>query len=267
MKQDSAWDVGGSPASGSASGGAASVPTPGATPTEKESNIWTSGGGNRNDGTDLWKSTLYGQPPATVGVVKPQSNSSGGGAWNPQNNTDFKQWGVDEEEGQGGHSAGPGSAGGSSNGAPRNDSMWGGDSNNGPASHFGGNNEKPRPDWGQGSSSRSWADQPRDQMMGGSGGAGRGMDPMPHREVGGNNGGWGPAPQRPISQWNSVGGNNANSGGQSRNAAQNSWDESPSMQRKMDDGTGHWKQPSNNAPGPAGTLNIFLLSGFQTVFL
>ena len=50
----------------------------------------------RNDGTDLWKSTLSGQPPAP----KPQQNPS---AWShtPQNPTDYKNWGEDDDNNSG----------------------------------------------------------------------------------------------------------------------------------------------------------------------
>ena len=102
----------------------------------------------RNDGTDLWKSTLSGQPPA----AKPQQNAN---AWShtPQNPTDYKNWGEDDENsGSGGHNgpigsqatggqnAGsnahmPGGPGfGPGPGAPgRNDTnFWGSDGPNGP---------------------------------------------------------------------------------------------------------------------------------------
>ena len=92
VKQDSTWDcgsVGGATSSGSGAG-----------PEKPESNTWgTPSGGHRNDGTDLWKSTLSGQPP----VPKPQPSN----AWTaPANNTDFKQWGVEDEDGASG--GGPG---------------------------------------------------------------------------------------------------------------------------------------------------------------
>ena len=56
----------------------------------------------RNDGTELWKSTLSGQPPAP----KPQQPAS---AWNhtPQNPTDYKNWGEDETDNSGAASNGP----------------------------------------------------------------------------------------------------------------------------------------------------------------
>ena len=102
----------------------------------------------RNDGTDLWKSTLSGQPPAP----KPQQQAS---AWNhtPQNPTDYKNWGEDESDNNGAASNGPigsqapvaqntstashGSAFGPSgqNNAPgrsEGNSFWGNDGSNGP---------------------------------------------------------------------------------------------------------------------------------------
>ena len=100
VKQDSAWNVEGIPAPTNA-GLNQPAPVPGGgqgggnsgngsenSSGGKESNTWgAASSGHRNDGTDLWRVTLSGQPPA----AKPQPNN----AWNhtPQNNTDFKQWG------------------------------------------------------------------------------------------------------------------------------------------------------------------------------
>ena len=68
---------------------------------------WSNTSVPRNDGTDLWKSTLSGQPPA----AKPQPSSP----WHaPQNPTDYKQWGEDDDNSG---SAG-GASGGGSVGAP-----------------------------------------------------------------------------------------------------------------------------------------------------
>ena len=91
VKQDTQWDVG--------SGAAGSGATSGA--EKPESNMWgAASGGNRNDGTDLWKSTLTGNPPAP----KVQPNN----AWTaPANNTDFKQWGVEDDDGGHGAVGGP----------------------------------------------------------------------------------------------------------------------------------------------------------------
>ena len=273
VKQDSAWNVEGIPAptnqglnqpapvpggpsGGNSSGGGAENSSGG-----KESNTWGSGGsGHRNDGTDLWRVNLSGQPP----VAKPQPNN----AWNhtPQNNTDFKQWGVDDgEDGAGGSAGGaaapnaPGSNGAIGGNRPQGglsgnmnavgssagggDSMWGPDaSNNGPAptsNQF----QKRNNDWGGTAvnSGGSWGETPRgngggdpmmnrnmnDAMSGHRGGdAGNGAS-----GVGGGTGGWGPAPpnKQPLNQW----GNNPGS----RN--NNSWDlESPNMQRREGGGRG-----------------------------
>ena len=189
VKQDSAWNVEGIPAPtnaglnqpapvpGGPGGNGGSSEGSGNSGGGKESNTWgTAGGsGHRNDGTDLWRVNLSGQPPA----AKPQPNN----AWNhtPQNNTDFKQWGVDDGGDDGansgpGHGPGapgaPGSGGsGGSNGAiggnrpqgrepnmnapigpvgsSNNDSMWGPDtSNNGPAPGSGNQFQKRNNDWG-----------------------------------------------------------------------------------------------------------------------
>ena len=283
VKQDSAWNVDGMASNATSGSGSGSQPAnPAAAPSggnteAKESNTWGSAGsGHRNDGTDLWRVNLSGQPPAP----KPQPNN----AWNhtPQNNTDFKQWGVDDEDGpnQGNGGNANGAIGGqrqnnvnvppnmAGNGGPNSgnagpgapgggDSMWGNSDNvnNGPTNQFKRNN-----DWSSSGSTGSWGDAPRggEPMMN------RNMnDPMGHRGDAGNNGagggpggpgntsGWGPSPQKqPISQWG------GNSGPGPRNTG--SWDlESPNMQRRgVDDGTSHWgfkpQQPS--APGTAGKL-------------
>ena len=276
VKQDSAWNVEGIPAPTN-QGLNQPAPVPGGPGGNgsgdsgnlggKESNTWgAAGSGHRNDGTDLWRVNLSGQPPAT----KPQPNN----AWNhtPQNNTDFKQWGVDDGEDGANSGAGGGGAAGApsapgSNGAiggnrPQggggsnmnpvgtsagNDSMWGPDtSNNGPAP---GSNQfqKRNNDWGSGpsgggnaaSSGGSWGDNPRGNGSGGDPMMNRNMnDPMGHRGGGGDTsngapgGGWGPAPQnkQPLNQgW----GNNTGS------KNNNSWDlESPSMQRREGGGRG-----------------------------
>ena len=76
----------------------------------------------KNDGTDLWKSTLSGQPMAP----KPQPRDN---AWShtPQNPTDYKNWGEDDESaGAGGGSSGPIGSQGS------------GGQSTGPTGHMGG---------------------------------------------------------------------------------------------------------------------------------
>ncbi len=96
VKQDTAWDVDPRPNGSDAAAAAAAM---GAGQQvgiggPKDPNMW-GGGPPRNDGTDLWKSTLSGQPPAP----KPQHSST----WShtPQNPTDYKQWG-EEDDGAGG---------------------------------------------------------------------------------------------------------------------------------------------------------------------
>ncbi len=94
VKQDTSWDIDGSGANGRATNGDAQP---------KETNMWNSQ--QRNDGTDLWKSNLSGQPAAP----KPQPSNPWGHT--PQNPTDYKNWGEDEE--------------GAAGGGPSNDnSMW-----------------------------------------------------------------------------------------------------------------------------------------------
>ena len=114
VKQDTSWDVDSRTNGDGASGGAG---------LNAKDNDWNSGrGGNRNDGTDLWKSTLSGGPPPQSVVSAPSAkaqmnanNPWGGHA--PQNPTDFKNWGDDDEHGRG---DGPhNSASGS-----HNESMW-----------------------------------------------------------------------------------------------------------------------------------------------
>ena len=236
VKQDSAWNVDGVPPGGSGSSTSTTNPGTGTANASstgsdgpKESNTWgTAGSGHRNDGTDLWRVNLSGQPPAP----KPQPNN----AWNhtPQNNTDFKQWGVDEEDGSGPadrgngppgpnangaiggqrgqmgnnvgsmNNAGPGGLGGGNTGGPvggGNDSMWGSDANNGP-----GNSQfnKRANDWNSSGSGSSWGNDgggPRaDPMMNRNMGdpmMNRNMGDMPmggHRDTGNNSGGIGSGP-------------------------------------------------------------------------
>ena len=290
VKQDSAWNVDGiTPSSnasanaasassastgGAASSAGASAAASASTPVEpKESNTWGAGGaGHKNDGTDLWRVTLSGQPPA---VTKPQPNN----AWNhtPQNNTDFKQWGVNDDDDHQGQQGGQGAngaigqrSGHHGQGQPESSaSMWGGAGNeasNGP------NQFKPRGhnDWNNpggssaGAGGGSWGDNRNDPMGRGAGGNG-GMN-MNDPNAGGNGGGWGPSPAKPNpGQWG--GNSNPAAGGSRGGGANSSWDlESPSMQRRGGgggdaDGTSHWgfkpPQPSA-APGPAGNFTYFL---------
>ncbi len=87
VKQDTSWDVDSRSNGADHAAGAAGPPkdAPGG---------W--GGAARNDGTDLWKLNLSGQPPAP----KPQPSNPWGHT--PQNNTDYKQWGEEDDGASGG---------------------------------------------------------------------------------------------------------------------------------------------------------------------
>ena len=89
MKQDSAWNIDGMDGHG----------------LKDNVSPWSNTAVPRNDGTELWKSTLSGQPP----VAKPQPSSP----WHtPQNPTDYKQWGEDDDNsGSAGGASGSGSVG------------------------------------------------------------------------------------------------------------------------------------------------------------
>ena len=114
VKQDTSWDVDqtpGAPGGASSSGGGGGMRAPNGmdapSAMAKETNMWggpapTNGGPPRNDGTDLWKSTLSGQPMITK---QAQPNP-----WDhkPQNPTDYKNWGEEDDGGnQGGNHGGP----------------------------------------------------------------------------------------------------------------------------------------------------------------
>ena len=88
VKQDSAWNVDGMD-----------------NHNKDAISPWSNTSVPRNDGTELWKSTLSGQPP----VAKPQPSSP----WHtPQNPTDYKQWGEDDDaSGSAGGASGSGSIG------------------------------------------------------------------------------------------------------------------------------------------------------------
>ena len=131
VKQDTSWDVdqapgapGGSAGSGRQMPGAPNgMDAPGSSAGgmgAKETNMWggpasANGGPPRNDGTDLWKSTLSGQP-----MIKQQAPPN---PWDhkPQNPTDYKNWG-EEDDGSGGHH-------GPSGGGPGGNEFWRPDQN------------------------------------------------------------------------------------------------------------------------------------------
>ena len=105
VKQDTSWDVDQAPgAPGGTGGGSGRTLNGGAdapSAAAKETNMWggpaqMNGGPPRNDGTDLWKSTLSGQP-----MVTKQAPPN---PWDhkPQNPTDYKNWG-EEDDGGGNH--------------------------------------------------------------------------------------------------------------------------------------------------------------------
>ena len=104
VKQDTSWDVDAAPG---APGGGGSMRAPNGmdapSAMAKETNMWggpapTNGGPPRNDGTDLWKSTLSGQP-----MITKQAPPN---PWDhkPQNPTDYKNWGEEDDGGNHGPS-------------------------------------------------------------------------------------------------------------------------------------------------------------------
>ena len=98
VKQDNSWDIGGA---GDGSGmpkkdvGGAGAGPGGA-----------GGGPSRNDGTDLWKSNLSGNPPP---VPKPQQPANPWGSYTPRVDNDGGTWG--EDDGGAGARQGPGGPG------------------------------------------------------------------------------------------------------------------------------------------------------------
>ena len=104
VKQDTSWDVDAAPGAPGGGGGMRApngMDAPSA--MAKETNMWggpapTNGGPPRNDGTDLWKSTLSGQP-----MITKQAPPN---PWDhkPQNPTDYKNWGEEDDGGNHGPS-------------------------------------------------------------------------------------------------------------------------------------------------------------------
>ena len=86
MKQDTSWDVG--------VASAETFPAAAAAPTKTDSMQWQAPNSGRNDGTDLWKSTLSGVPQQP----KPQVTTPWGNH-TPTNPADYKNWGENPEEG------------------------------------------------------------------------------------------------------------------------------------------------------------------------
>nr|XP_040571029.1 protein Gawky-like isoform X2 [Lepeophtheirus salmonis] len=80
VKQDTSWDTS---VIGAFSGDSLQ--------TKDSNNTFSTHNGRRNDGTEIWKVNLSGQPPAP----KPQPSNPWGHT--PQNPTDFKNWGEEDE--------------------------------------------------------------------------------------------------------------------------------------------------------------------------
>lgn len=251
VKQDTSWDVG-APA-------AEPLPAAASPAAKADSMQWQAPSQGRNDGTDLWKSTLSGVPPAP----KPQVATPWGNH-TPTNPADYKNWGEDDGQGQGqgqSQSQNQGNGGGGFTAPePEGPNMWnprdmGGMS--GPAPGLGPQGQpweadRPmpqgrfddrgqRPDWGGApkpkenpmwDQSNNWADGPR----------GRGGEP--------NN--WGPPPPgKPGTQnWGGQGGGPG--------PMRPQWDgDSPTMGRRFDEdpsGTSIWgqKDPSRGPAPPGG---------------
>lgn len=86
---------------------------------ENSSPTWENVDKPRNDGTDLWKSTLSGQPMVT--------KSSSASEWHkPQNPTDYKNWGEEDDNQEAFGAVGGASSGNvhGSVGSHREGSIW-----------------------------------------------------------------------------------------------------------------------------------------------
>ena len=286
VKQDTSWDMGvaGSapPTAAAAVAAAAAGPTPqseqapappaGAAP--KPDNMqWTPpGSSGRNDGTDLWRTTLSGVPqPVKPTTATPWGNHT------PAHPADYKTWGEPDQEmgsemgppsqpenslwnsaGGAAALAEPGAAGGRGGGweqeRPSADRVA-------PGGQF---DDRDRPNWG-GESELSQhfgqlyihllgAPKPKEEPMGWNGGsnqwgAGGGAG------AGGSNGsGWG-APPTKTSQAGGWGNAPGAPGGQQPQPRAPQWEnESPPMGRRFDDGgTSLWgAKPQPGMPGPPG---------------
>ena len=228
----------------------------------------------RNDGTDLWKSTLSGQPPAP----KPQQNPS---AWShtPQNPTDYKNWGEDDDNNSGSsngpigsqapgsqnnatnsHIGGAGPFGAAAPGNPtaRNEnSFWGDGNPNGPQFNAA---VKPKDDWGATPAAPSnWGEGRRDVPTGAIGSRNANdVNPVGRSEQGNWNSpapgirptGSGPSGGPSGEPWNSV-------PPPSRPAG---WDQNSPPSTRRDDGTSYWgsgaKPPGAPVAPPVGGLGV-----------
>ena len=300
VKQGTSWDVGASagqaqqqqqPQQATAEPAAAAAAAPSgpstAAPTQQpakppaaDSMQWTPpGGAGRNDGTDLWRSTLSGvpQPP------KPQPTTPWGNH-TPANPADYKEWGRDDGSGAGGDGmpgAGPGDDSNMWTGAPG--SGPGSSGSGGPGQTWaGGDQERQREERGQFSDREggpnNWGGErqksycirnivitqylssgvpkPKDEGMGwGNNGAGSSQWGGAGGGQGGSNGAvgsWGPPPAKPgpgAGGWGNNPGPAAAPGGRPQ------WpeNESPTMGRRFDDGgTGIWGGKAQSGMGPGG---------------
>ena len=294
VKQDTSWDVGAGAAAAAAAAAAvaAAAPAPSqpAEPTgptgaaPKPDNMqWTPpGGSGKNDGTDLWRTTLSGVPqPAKPAPTTPWGNHT------PAHPADYKTWGEPDQdlnpEPLGGPGQQPDNLWNSGAGAvplgepgpPRGSHGWEQDRPGSDRGAAGGpfEDRDNRPNWG-GESGRlirqsqiinifpSGAPKPKEEAMvgwnGGGGGAGApGGAASSQWGPGGssNNGsGWG-APPAKTSQAGGWGNAPGGPGGQ-QPARPPQWNEneSPPMGRRFDDGgTSLWgAKPQPGMPGPPG---------------
>jgi len=258
VKQDTSWDVGANQAEQSNTAAPA--------PAKADSMQWQAPAGTgRNDGTDLWKSTLSGVPQP----IKPQPATPWGNH-TPAHPADYKTWGEPEEnpssepqnpntsetgnmwnsgmrDGNPGSSNGPGAVG------PNNQPGWDQDRQNAERAQF---EDRDRQNWGAGPS------KPKEEAMGwnngapggsssqwgGPGGAG---EPRPRD---GNGAGWGPPPANKPSQGSSSWGQSPHGGPQQAPRAPQWENDSPTMGRRFDDGTSIWGQkgPQGGLGGPPG---------------
>jgi len=253
VKQDTSWDVGATQPEPSSSSAQA--------PTKADSMQWQAPAGTgRNDGTDLWKSTLSGVPQP----IKPQPTTPWGNH-TPAHPADYKTWGEPEDnnpepqqnpnnegnmwnsgmrEATAGASNGPNGSGTGPAG-PSQPGAWDQDRQNVERGQF---EERDRQNWGgpskQKDEAMGWNNSSSSQWGGGSG------DNRPRD--GGNGAGWGPPPTNKPSQ-NSSWGQTPHGPQQPPRGPQ--WEnDSPTMGRRFDDGTSIWGQKgqSSGLAGPPG---------------
>ena len=269
VKQDTSWDVGAP---------SATEPPPvaatAAQPNKADSMQWQAPSQSRNDGTDLWKSTLSGVPQQPKpAVATPWGNHT------PTNPADYKNWGEDDGQGGGNMGAEPHDStmwnprdAQQPPGAPQAQQPW--DDRGGMGGPRGGFDDRgQRPDWGGQFADQKFlcktlyscagAPKPKeDAMWGPSGGPGQwgGGDGPRGRGEPAN---WGPPPPgKPGAQ------GNWGAGGQGGAPMQRApqWDgDSPTMGRRFeDDGTSIWGQKeSGRGPAPPGGNTGYTLNAFH----